>query len=388
MSELTILVTDGETRAALAAVRALGAVGYTVHVLGCTPRPLAGASRHAVATHRLCDGAVESDRFATEVADLVEKIDADLVLPVGEVSLGALYAYPTLRPEQIVAADRSSFDRAVDKHALLLLAEELGLDVPLSRLVEGPETLRKLPAGFSYPVVLKARRSRFRIADGWQTGGVHILQGPEDLERARCDPGFGGGALLQEHIEGHGEAIFLLRDGESTRAVFAHRRLREKPPTGGVSVLRESIAPDPVLLEGSERLLAALDWHGVAMVEFRRGRDGRAVLMEINPRLWGSLQLATDAEVDFTTMLIRQHLGQTIDAPNPQLGVRCRWLLGDFDHLLICLRRPAARAVTGRGALRVLYDFLASFWDGSRLEVLRLDDPRPFLRELSQWWRN
>ena len=215
-----------------------------------------------------------------------------------------------------------------------------------------------------------------------------ILKGPEDLERARCDPGFGGGALLQEYIEGRGEAIFLLMDGEYTRAVFAHRRLREKPPAGGVSVLRESIAPDPVLLDGSERLLAALDWRGVAMVEFRRGRDGRAVLMEINPRLWGSLQLATDAGVDFTAMLIRQHLGQAVAAPDAQLGVRCRWLLGDFDHLLICLRRPAARAATGRGLLRVLYDFLASFWDGSRLEVLRLDDPRPFLRELSQWWRN
>ncbi len=159
MSGLKILVTDGETRAALAAVRSLGAAGHTVHVLGCTPRPLAGASRHAAATHRLCDGAADPDRFATEVAVLVEKIGADLVLPIGEVSLGALYAFPTLPSDQMVAADHSSFDRAVDKHALLLLAEELGLDVPLSRLIETPESLRELPAGFSYPVVLKARRS-------------------------------------------------------------------------------------------------------------------------------------------------------------------------------------------------------------------------------------
>jgi predicted ATP-grasp superfamily ATP-dependent carboligase len=218
-------------------------------------------------------------------------------------------------------------------------------------------------------------------------GGVRILRGACVLEKARLDPGFGAGALLQEYIDGHGEAIFLLTDGDCARAVFAHRRLREKPPAGGVSVLRESIVPDPVLLDGSKRLLAALDWHGVAMVEFRRGRDGRAALMEINPRLWGSLQLATDSGVDFTEMWIRQHLGEATGAPKMRFGVRCRWLLGDFDHLLICMRRPEARAATRRGVLRVLFDFLASFWDGSKLEVLRWNDPRPFLREFSQWWR-
>ena len=173
MSELKILVTDGETRAALAAVRSLGAAGHTVHVLGCTPRPLAGASRHAVATHRLCDGAAEPDRFATEVADLAEKIGADLVLPIGEVSLGALYSYPTLRSDQMVAVDRSSFDRAVDKHALLVLAEELGF--------VGVSGLLGLFYYLCYRGVVAARSAQDRIGTyicllvvAWITGQMAI----------------------------------------------------------------------------------------------------------------------------------------------------------------------------------------------------------------------
>ena len=92
-----------------------------------------------------------------------------------------------------------------------------------------------------------------------------------------------GGLLLQEFIPGHGEGIFLLAHRGRSLIRFAHRRLREKPPTGGVSVVSESIAIDPELLAQSERLLEELNWTGVAMIEFRRAPNGRATLMEINP---------------------------------------------------------------------------------------------------------
>ena len=110
-----------------------------------------------------------------------------------------------------------------------------------------------------------------------------------------------------------------------------------------MSVLSEAIAPDPELLAGSERLLAELHWTGVAMVEFRRAPTGPAFLMEMNPRLWGSLQLAIDAGVDFPSLLVALHRGAPIPAAQARLGTRTRWLLGDVDHLLICLRRPELR---------------------------------------------
>src|SRR5439155_25387070 len=126
----------------------------------------------------------------------------------------------------------------------------------------------------------------------------------DELAAARSAPGFAGGVLLQEFVAGRGEGVFLLTDRGRPLARFAHRRLREKPPWGGVSVLSEAIAPDPELLAGSERLLAELALTGVAMVEFRRAPGGPAYLMEVNPRLWGSLQLAIDAGVDFPSMLV------------------------------------------------------------------------------------
>src|SRR5262249_6286836 len=136
-----------------------------------------------------------------------------------------------------------------------------------------------------------------------------------------------------------------------------------------------------------QRLLASLRWTGVAMVEFRRSPTGRAALMELNPRFWGSLQLAIDAGVDFPSLLVDLHRGVEIPRVEPRRGVRSRWLLGDLDHLLISLRRRSVRHATGQRVLPLLGGFLRSFVDGSRGEVLRWNDPRPFAKELRAWIR-
>jgi predicted ATP-grasp superfamily ATP-dependent carboligase len=381
---LRLAVTDGETRAALAAVRALGARGAAVHVVSEDGRSLAGASRYAAADHGL--GRPESGRgWAAELEALVVREGLDLVVPVAELSLVNLYAAGAEERIRLAAPVREAFEAATDKRALLERAARLGLHVPRGTFVADPSRLDALPEGLAFPAVLKPRRSLFLENGRWVAASVRIVEDTEALRRLRDDPGLRGGALVQEYLPGHGEGVFLLTDSGRPLARFAHRRLREKPPTGGVSVLRESIAPDPQLLAWSERLLADLAFTGVAMVEFRRTPEGRAALMEINPRLWGSLQLAVDAGVDFASLLVALHRGTRLDErllPAPELGVRLRWLLGDADHVWISLRRPDVRRLTGRGLARVLWDFLAGFFDGSHLEVLRRGDLRPFFHEL------
>src|SRR6185436_4020752 len=99
--------------------------------------------------------------------------------------------------------------------------------------------------------------------------------------------------LIQERIIGPGVGVFVCCDGSDVLATFAHRRIREKPPSGGVSVLCESAAVDPIAKEHAIALLRAMQWRGVAMVEFKQNdSDGTLRLMEINGRFWGSLQLA------------------------------------------------------------------------------------------------
>ncbi len=380
-----VLVSDGETRTALAATRALAARGETVHVLARRRGSLASASRHAAREHVMPDPEAAPDAWLAALRALCAEQPGALVLPVTDVAVANVLAADPPLDAVVAAPPRAAFDAVTDKHGLLERARRVGLAAPRSIFLPNPRALEALPEGFHYPVVLKSRRSRWREGPRWCSGVAHRVEGPGELPRVRALPDFEAGALLQEYVPGRGEGIFLLVEEGRVAARFAHRRVREKPPWGGVSVVCEAIEPDPALLGGCERLLAELGWHGVAMVEFRRAPDGSAALMEINPRLWGSLQLAIEAGADFAWLAVALHRGDPLPRLAPHAGVRTRWLLGDLDHLLVAARRAEQRQATGRGALRVVGDFLAGFVDGSRPEVWRPDDRGPFWRELRSW---
>ncbi|MBE9571532.1 MAG: ATP-grasp domain-containing protein [Proteobacteria bacterium] len=127
----------------------------------------------------------------------------------------------------------------------------------------------------------------------------------------------------------------------SVFARFAHQRIREKPPGGGVSVLCQSISPPREALEAATSLMKSLGWFGPAMVEFKWDRrDNKPKLMEVNGRFWGSLQLAISSGIDFPYLLYCLASGEKINRPsNYKVCVRSRWELGDLDHLLIRLRK-------------------------------------------------
>jgi predicted ATP-grasp superfamily ATP-dependent carboligase len=136
------------------------------------------------------------------------------------------------------------------------------------------------------------------------------------------------------------------------------------------------------------RLLGPLGWHGVAMVEFKEDdRTGRPMLIEVNGRFWGSLQLAIDAGVDFPVLNGQLALGQPPDVPPIfKVGLKSRWLLGDLDHLLIrLLHSDRDLPDTAPSKLKTLNDFLKFFGPTLRYDVWRRDDPRPALHEIRQY---
>jgi predicted ATP-grasp superfamily ATP-dependent carboligase len=232
-----VIVTDGETRTALACVRSLGARGVPVHVLAARPPGLAGASRFAAAAHAVPDAAREPEGWARAVVALAGALPGALLLPVTEIAMGTAYAWDLARHLPVAAPPRAAYDLAVDKHALLARAAACGLDVPHGTLVEAPRALHALPEGHRYPVILKARRSRWLEGGRWRHGAAVLVRDDGELRAAVGHPGFDGGLLVQEFVPGHGEGVFLLAHHGATRVRFAHRRLREKPPSGGVSVL-------------------------------------------------------------------------------------------------------------------------------------------------------
>jgi predicted ATP-grasp superfamily ATP-dependent carboligase len=244
-----------------------------------------------------------------------------------------------------------------------------------------------------FPLVLKPVRS---IAEHNDTRHklrvVHARDASELRSRVRSLPDAAFPLLLQERIVGPGTGIFLLL-WDKLVAAFAHRRLREKPPAGGISVYSESISIDPDLLDCSVRLLERFAWRGVAMVEYKRdAKTGRPYLMEVNGRFWGSLQLSITAGIDFPRLLVDCALGRSVDTTSTyRVGIRNRWWWGEVDHLLTRLRRSRSELALARDVPsfgRTAMDFLMSpLRSNDREEVFRISDPLPFLRETASWIR-
>lgn len=368
-------------------VRSLGAAGHDVIVASDDGRSIAGASKFSRIDLAVTNPLESPRDFRAAMVELCRREEVDVLIPIGEAALEALLAGDRSELPCIPFPSLSSFRRAADKELVLKTAERLGIAVPKQWVVAEPSDIAEaLPPGT--PLVLKPSRS---IRAGMKLTVTHLTSRDELPSALARFPGGAYPILLQERIEGEGAGVFLLRWNGCTRAVFAHRRIREKPPSGGVSVLRESVPLDDGIRRSSEALLEELDWNGVAMVEFKKdAKRDRLCLMEINPRFWGSLQLAIDAGVDFPRLLIEAALGldPPPDPPRYEVGVRTRWELGDLDHLLLRLRHSRARLhlpAGARGRWRAMADFLLACLPPTRQEVFRASDPRPFVREVKRW---
>jgi predicted ATP-grasp superfamily ATP-dependent carboligase len=383
-------VLDSNQRSALAVTRSLGRHSF-LHIFNADESwaALAGQSRYSSRYCRCPSPASEPQTFLQWLREFVATEAIDWVFPVTEISSQLILATPSaLGSARLPFAEFETVMALTDKSALVSLARKLDVPHPNSQYFPNAAAFFNSTENgvAAYPIVIKPCVSRLRLGDYWLNTSVHIARSSTELDRLLQEKVYlrEHAFMLQEFIPGTGAGIFALYNNGNPVTFFAHRRLREKPPGGGVSVLSESAPPPPDMLAMAKKLLDAVHWHGVAMVEFRVTPDGTPYLMEVNTRFWGSLQLAVDAGVDFPYWLYQVCNGET-PAPAPyRNGRRLRWLLGDIDSLYLMLRD---RHFTTAQKLQRVLDFLTPHPFSTRHEVNRLDDLGPAWFELKQYIR-
>lgn len=387
-----VLVTDGEQRAALAVVRSLGRAGFTCLVAESRGPSLAGASRFAARRYPVPSPLEQPEPFGEAIGRLARDLDVAVVLPLTDASVLALLGRRAeLGRAALPFPSLEAFRRVSDKQVAHAEASRVGLAVPAQCIIADPTAASHLdPELLAFPLVVKPIRSTAETGQRRIKLGVSYAANPAALrDRLAVLPPEAYPVLLQQRIVGPGVGIFELLWDDRLVATFAHRRLREKPPSGGVSVYCESIAADAALVERSRALLGRFGWRGVAMVEYKLdAATGVPYVMEVNGRFWGSLALAIDAGVDFPRLLVELALGHPpADPPRYRVGVRSRWWWGDVDHLWARWRHSAeelALPPDSPGRWRALGNFL-TVRPSVPCPVLRLDDPKPFLRESLDW---
>ncbi|MBW1859311.1 MAG: ATP-grasp domain-containing protein [Deltaproteobacteria bacterium] len=392
---MSVLFTDGNSRKTLAAVRSLGKRGIRVTAGDISARNLSSASRYCCQGVAYPSPYTDPEGFQNRLLDLVRHRAFEILIPTSDVTINLINEIRAHleRYVKLPLPNHDPYTNLTDKAKLVRLAQELEVPIPKTVWVQSDAELERVVPKLKYPVVIKPRYSKFLSDNHWVDVLVDYARSPHELTaKYRKIHGIVERPLIQEKIEGPGHGVSVLAHRGNVLAAFGHRRIREKPPSGGVSVVRESVPLDPRLMEYSTRLLSAQNWSGVAMVEFKLdSTDHSPKLMEVNARFWGSLQLAIDSGVDFPFLLYQLVTDGEFESPGPyQAGVRTRWFLGDVDHLLSMWLLPRNKLFLDPGypsRLKALLDFLGSFKRSTRSEVFRTDDPLPGLWELGLYFR-
>lgn len=328
-----VLVTDAKQRKSVPIIRSLGRRGIPV-VAGDDHRLSMGFfSRYCQQYFTYPSPDKDPERFIEWLIYQARQGVFQVLFAIDERTLDVVTKYrQELSPFMVLTmVDHKTYSLARDKANTMALAESLGIPCPRTALISDDQALEEIIDHWDFPVIIKPRTSS-------GSRGLMRVDSPEDFKAGyhKINAEYPA-PMVQEFIPPGGETygVEVLLNGESQpRATFVHHRLREYPISGGPSTLRESVAA-PELKELGVRLLQAMGWQGVAMVEFKTDpRDGRAKLMEVNPKFWGSIALPIAAGVDFPFLLYRIALEGDIAPSNSyRIGVLCRWLLpGDLLH--------------------------------------------------------
>lgn len=328
-----VLVLDGHLRSSLAVVRSLGKRGVEVTVGSENRLGLALYSKYASSMVLYPSPRLATDRFLAWLRTLVKTIPYDCVLPSHTDTMYILAKHRE-QLEAFTSIPPPPFDvfvAAYDKQRLFEVAKKYRIPIPTTY-----DARPSLPGQIErYPVVVKASRRH--------SMGIAVCRNAKELVNAypKLSKRYGP-CVVQEYVPNGGEfGVYTLLDEHSVPlSLVVQQRIRTLHGYGGLSTLRRTIESDE-LVRIAFRLLKHLHWSGVAMVEFRVDTaTGQPKVLEVNPRLWGSLQLAVEAGVDFPSLLYDFTLGQ---AAVPDLryrtGVECRWFLGDVLGFLRCGRK-------------------------------------------------
>lgn len=378
-----VLILGDEPRVVVPIARSLARRGIPVDVaaLSLDAPPL--SSRAVRSFVRLPSPQQEPQVFSAALLDFIEMKGHDLLLPSNDTALAAISQhYGELSALLRVGCPRPHVVRRIlDKVVTLQAAEQCGINVPKTYRISSAAELEAVRSELRFPMIMKPAGK----TDACPFKVRHFSVFEELRETLTADPRCGLVSLCQEYCPGEGVGIETLIHQGQPIVVFQHRRLKELPSTGGVSVVSLSEPVNPVLGEQALRLLRILEWEGVAMVEFRENRDDRrAALMEVNGRYWGSLPLSFHAGLDFPWYEWQLAHGRMPDVPTPyRTGVRVRWTSGAIQRVY-GMGQPPRAAGRRESRAKEFVGLVGDLLPPAKDALWSFSDPLPALLEAAR----
>jgi predicted ATP-grasp superfamily ATP-dependent carboligase len=352
---MRVLLGDATSYKSAVLARFLARRHPDVEVHSCDHRAASSLlhSRFVRRHHVLRNSPAAGSAFVDELLALLRQERIDLLLPVNSREMDLLLPRRAeAGPALAWCGDAAAYEQLHRKDRLAELARACGVRVPAAY---ADTAALRLPA-VAKPVASSSAK------------GVRYLRSEADRERF-LSGGWPEGHVVQEYVEGVGVGWSCLAVEGRPVVGYGHRRLAEWPVSGGSSVYREAYR-DPRLQPIAERLLAATRWSGLCMFEFKLTPSGELILLEANPRVWGSIHQGLAEGVDYLAPLLGREPA-AVPATSP-----VRTFFGPFVHLSLLVSLL-------RGRPGPLLTFLRRL-PSNRADVSLLVDPRAWLASLAR----
>ena len=330
--KLDVLLTDGDYKNTYAILRALKEKGLKVGILFNNTYSLSFYSklvdkRFRVKTRLRKNPNVDKfNDFKEEIVNILKNNEISVFMPVGNISYKfASFYKPELQKYcHLAIVDDDIMATAQDKSKTFEFAQKFNIPIPHTFTLNNVDEIDDIAKKILYPCVIKKTNYN-------ESGVIYCNNKDELIENLyllyRKRKAKMSLPIVQEYIFGLGAGYYGLYDNGKCVGYFMHQRIHEFPITGGASTLAKSVF-DPELKNLGEKLLLNMNWHGVAMVEFKKDlNDGKLKLMEINPKFWGSFELSHKSGINFAYLNYLVAMQLPVPESKYENNVHFRWIL-------------------------------------------------------------
>ena len=368
---MSVIVTNARNRIAYNVVRSLGRKGVPVYAADFVPRSMSFASRYTRGHFVYPSPFRHPDEFMSCLVEQIGRLNVQVLIPVFEETfLIAKHKAELSSKVSFVLPDYQQILMAHNKDRWEGLARGLGISIPTTYSATDLRGLGAVSRTLRFPVFIKPKQ-------GGGAWGIQEVASADQLQQLLAQPEWTNRSwdrfFIQEKIIGHTHCVAMLFNKGVLKATVGYRQLRDYPARGGQATMRISLR-HPKAEACLQRLLEELRWHGTCQADFIVDEHtGEPYLIDLNPRLWGSLAQAIASGVDFPYLIYR--LAQDGDVPpvtSFKTDVVTRWIGGDLAALPSRVRSSPQR-------LRVLQDFFFPSRSAALFDDFSIGDPLPFL---------
>ncbi len=221
---------------------------------------------------------IEPTRMEEQIRSIVSDYQIRFFIPVINDRLQVFWANKTNYAGALdYLGDFSSYQILNDKGKLYQLAVQLGIKVP--------QRYDRIENAV-FPFVIKPVNLS-------SAKGVMYIRSAKDLPDKVPEH-----LIIQQYIPGTGVGYSFYCKNGKIRKGYGHRRLAEYPVSGGSSTYREGYQ-NPEMEKIASQITGHLKYTGFAMFEFKLTAQNELFLIEVNPRIWGSVNQGLENGVNY-----------------------------------------------------------------------------------------